>query len=201
VVAISLTRRGGRVKGMKMHISGQEQLDLMKDTRIGQMLDEDEWQARYDNLLNMTVKDRVLQGAQAGIATLFSLLVMCMIYLLVSRIAGGLGSFAQVLGVTFWSGVVGTGLASVVKLPLILLKGSSLDVVLGPAVFFSSRGVTDFWFQLFSLLDLFTIWSVVLVAIGFEKIHDFERPKALTVSISASLVVGLIMFGLGRLFV
>ena len=191
----------GIYAGVSLHITGPEQLDLLKDTKMGEMISEEDWQQRYDEVLNLGNVDRVYNGLQAGIGILISLLLMSLVYLLFSRLSGGTGTFGQILGVVFWSGTVGMGLAALVVLPIVLAKKSSMDVVLGPAVLVSDRGVTDFWFQLLSILDLFKIWFVVLIGVGFERIHGMERVRAMTLAIGPAVVITLIMFGFGRLIV
>ena len=93
------------------------------------------------------------------------------------------------------------GLNSIVKLPIVLAKGTSLDVSLGPAILVVERGVTDPIYQLLSMFDLFTVWTVILIVLGFESVHGFARNKAVTVVVGAWLLMSFTMFGVSRLFI
>ena len=187
--------------GATMHITGPEQVDLMQITRFAEMLGPEQIDEMYAQFDEITATDRLMSGLQAGFGPLFALFVATLVYMLFGKLAGGEGSFRQVLGVIMWANVVGMGLNSLVKLPIVLAKGSSLDVALGPAILAAGRGPTDALFQLLSLFDLFTVWSVVLVVLGFESVHGFARNKAVTVVVGAYLLMSFTMFGLGRLFV
>jgi len=187
--------------GATMHISGPEQVDMMQDTRFGEMMGPEQIEEMYARYDDITFTDRVVTGMTSGFGTLFALLVITVVYMLFGKLAGGSGSFRQVLGVTMWASFVGMGLSALVKLPIVLSKGSSFDVSLGPAILVAERGVTDVLFQLLSLFDLFSIWAVVLVVLGFESVHGFARNKAVTVVVGAYLLMNLTMFGIGRLFI
>lgn len=187
--------------GVTMHITGPEQVDLMQGTRLGSMMGPeqlDEMYAKYDDI---TLKDRVVSGLSAGVGTLFAIFIVGLVYMLFGKLAGGAGTFRQVLGVVAWAHFVGMGLNSLVKLPLVLAKGSSMDVSLGPAVLAVDRGVTDPLFQVLSMFDLFSIWTVILIVLGFQSVHGFARNKAATVVVAAWLLMTFTMFGISRMFI
>jgi len=183
-----------------MHIAGPEQLDMIQDTVIGRQMPPEELAEAYAQFDEITFTSRLLSGLQAGFGVLLSLLVVSLVYLLFSRLAGGRGSWKQILGVLFWANVVGIGLASLVKLPLVLMKGSSLTVSLGPALAVAHRGPLDPTFQLLSFFDVFSLWALALIMLGFEAIHGFTRNKAAAVAGGAWLLMVAVMYGVARMF-
>jgi hypothetical protein len=184
-----------------VHIAGPEQTDMMRDTRIGRLMEQDDIEKMYDDYLNMTTVDRLMAAVPAGFGTAATVFVMGLVFLLFGKLAGGQGSFGQVMGVIFWSSVVSMGYSALVKWPLVVAKGTMMGITLGPAVLVQDRGYLDPLFGLLSLFDVFTIWGVVLIVIGFEKVHGFARNKAATVVVATWLLISLVMFGIGRLFI
>jgi len=185
--------------GITLHITGPEQVDALQETRFGEMMDAEQIDEMYAQFEDIQFKNRVLSGLQAGFASLISVFVWTLVYLLFGKLAGGQGSFTQLLGVTMWSSYVGLGLHSLAKIPLVLAKGSAMDVSIGPAVLVASRGALDPVFQFLSMFDVFSLWGLYLVVLGLQSIHGFDRNKAAIVGGSGWLLIVLVLFGLGRL--
>ena len=185
--------------GVTLHITGPEQVELLQETRFGEMMEAEQIEEMYAQFDNITMKTRILSGMQAGFATLISVLISTLVYLLFSRLSGGQGSFKQLLGVVMWASVVGLGVHSLAKIPLVLMKGSSMDVSLGLGVLAASRGPLDAVYQFLSMFDVFSLWALALVVLGLERIHGFNRNKATMVGVSGWLLIAMSMFGLGRL--
>ncbi len=66
-----------------------------------------------------------------------------------------------------------------------MLAKNSFDVPFSPAAFLSSDMKEDFIYKFLAKFDLFTIWMIVLLIIGFSVIYKFTQGKA------ATAVVGL----------
>ena len=190
----------GLMAAFTLQITGPEQIDLMRETRLGRNMDPDKLDEMYARFEEISPGQRVLQGFQAGVGVLFSLIVVAGVLHLAAKVAGGQASFRHTLAVVSWANIVGVALASLIKWPLILARGSSLGIAFGPAVLVADRGPTDALFQLLSFLDVLTIWTVVLMAIGLERVHALPRGKAYGATIGASLLMGAVMFGVARLF-
>ena len=201
LAALGIVLMVGLFSAATLHITGPEQLDIMQETRFGEMIPEEDLAEMYAEFDELSVGRRIFTGVQGAFGGLIGLFVAHLVYFLFGKLAGGRGTFGQVLGVVFWAGVVSMGLASLVKWPLVLAQGSSMSVSLGPAVLVADRGVMDPLFGILSFFDLFTLWGVALVAIGFVKVHGFLFNKALAVVGGAYVLMSLVMFGIGRLFV
>lgn len=191
----------GLFSGATVHIVGPEQVDVMRDTRIGRMMEPDQIDQMYDRYLNTTLKDRIVSGIQGGFGAAVAIFIAGLVYFLFGKLAGGPGTFKQVMGAVMWSGVISMGLGALVKWPLAVAKQSVMGVNLGPAVLVADRGVLDPLYGLLSFFDVFALWGVVVLVIGFEKVHGFARNKAATVVVATWLLLSLIMFGIGRLFI
>ncbi len=200
IAALAVALMIGLFSAATLQITGPEQLDVMRDTKFGQMMPEEDLAEMYAKYEAPTTSARVIQGVQSGVGAAVMLFIMALIYLLFCRLAGGRGTLIQTAAVVYWSSVVSLGLASLVKWPLVLAKGSSLGVAIGPAVFVADRGPTDALVQLLSIFDLFTVWGVLLMVIGLGQVHDFARNKATTVVVTTWLFLSLVLFGIGRLF-
>ena len=89
----------------------------------------------------------------------------------------------QVQGVVMWANVIGTGLASLCKLPVVLAKGSVFEVNFSPAIFLTQMDHQNSLYQVLSIFDFFSVWMLVLVVIGLQKVHGFPRNKAVLVTV------------------
>jgi len=184
-----------------LHISGPEQIDVMRDTRLGRMMTEEQVQDQYDHYLNLSTGDRLLAGLQAGIGVFVGILISGLIFLLFTKLAGGTGSFGQVMGVVFWANLIGVGLGTLVKWPLIYAKQSVFAVATGLALLVPDAEPTSLIYQLLSIFDFFAIWAVYVMAIGFAKVHGFTFGKSVTVTVMSWLLMSLVMVGFSQIFV
>ncbi|MBC8424161.1 YIP1 family protein [bacterium] len=201
VAALAIIILMGVFTAATVHIAGPEQADMMRDTRFGELMEPEQIEEMYDSYLDMTTKDRIMSALPAGFGSAAMVFVMGLVFLLFGKLAGGQGTFGQVMGVIFWSNVVSMGYAALIKWPLVLAKETVMGITLGPAVLVADRGFLDPLFGFLTLLDIFTVWGVVLIVIGFEKVHGFARNKAIAVVVATWLLISLVMFGIGRLFI
>jgi hypothetical protein len=70
-------------------------------------------------------------------------------------------------------------LSSIIRVPLILAKGTS-DVTLSPAAFLPVEQHTTFFYHLLSQLDIFAIWMLGLSALAISVIAGVPTRKATT---------------------
>lgn len=184
-----------------LHISGPEQMEMMRETRIGRMMSDDEWQRQYERSLDPSTPVRVRQGLSAAAGLWFAFFISGLVYLLFGKLAGGQGTFKQVMGVVFWSGLISAGLGTLVRWPLVVAKQSHLNVSTGPAAFLGDLDPLSAGHQALQFLDFFGLWGLVVMIIGFEVIHGFARNKAIVVTVLPWLLMSAVMFGIGRLVI
>ncbi len=182
-----------------LQISGPEQLDVMSETRLGQMMTPEQLQEQYDSYLDLSFTDRLLAGMQAGIGVFIGIMINALILLLFTKLAGGIGSFAQVMGVVFWANLIGMGLGTLVKWPLVFAKNSVFGVSTGLALLAPQADPTTLLYQVLSIFDVFAIWALYVIAVGFVKIHGFTFGKALTVTVMTWVLLNAIMVGFSQI--
>ncbi|MFH1844293.1 MAG: YIP1 family protein, partial [bacterium] len=96
----------GIFSAVTSHIAGPEGIELMQDTRIGRMMTEEQLEEAYENALNVTTMGRVTSFFSGGIMVWFITLIYGLFYLLFGKLAGGQGTFKQVMGVTYWAALI-----------------------------------------------------------------------------------------------
>ncbi|MHB8079210.1 MAG: Yip1 family protein [Candidatus Krumholzibacteriia bacterium] len=186
--------------GLTATISGPEQVEMMKETKFGRMMSAEQLQAAEEQALNPGPAKRIASTVSAAAFGWIAVFVAGLVFLLFGRLAGGTGTFRQVMGVVFWAGLISYGLGTLVKLPLVLAKHSVMEVSTGLGAF-APGDPLSLGYQLLGIFDLFSIWAVAVMVIGFEKIHGFARGKAVVVTVLPWLLMSLVMIGVGRLFI
>jgi hypothetical protein len=185
-----------------IHISAPEQMELMRDTRLGRLTPAEDWQQSYEESLDPTPVKRLIHGLSGGIGVWIILFIYGLLFLLFSKLAGGPGSFKQIMGVAYWAMIIPYVLGSLVKLPLIIAKQSVMGVSIGLAALAPEADLLSAKYQaLMYFGDFFMWWGLVLMIIGYQKVNDFSRAKAAIVVVLPWLLVTGALYGLGRLFV
>lgn len=94
-------------------------------------------------------------------------------------IIGGTQKFNKVLSIYSYSALIGV-ISYIVKLPLILSK-NTLEVYTSPALFFPASTKDTMIFKIAALLDIFTIWQIIVISIGMGIIYKVTFQKSLSV--------------------
>lgn len=104
------------------------------------------------------------------------------------RILGGEGDFLQALSVTIYAWTPQL-LKAIATLIIVMVRGKVDLIELNTIVRSNPGFLVDMnehpvLFSLLSSLDLFTIWTVALLSIGFAYVSRFSKAKAATIVIS-----------------
>ncbi|MCP4145418.1 MAG: hypothetical protein GY752_09065 [bacterium] len=137
----------------------------------------------YDFIENPALWVRIAVGVLGGIASVITVLITGLIFFFVGKIVGGMGSLAQIQGVVMWANVIGTGFSSLFKMPVVLAKGSLMEVNFSPAILLANMDPQNTLYQFLSIFDFFSIWMLVIIIIGLQKVHSFPRNKAVLVTV------------------
>jgi len=121
--------------------------------------------------------------ASAAIGTFVFVLVGAGIYHLLMGLVGGKGTFRHSRAVFSYSLLI-SALASAIKLPLMAAK-KTMFVETGPTLFFRDLEPSDRLYRFLSGFDIFTLWLVVVLVIGYAAAYRVPPRKA------AIVVVGL----------
>ena len=118
--------------------------------------------------------------------------------LLANPILGGEANYGQMLAVTAYASLVKV-VQAVVTVPLLLATGSL--VVFEPGLLLPEEMLSTFAGRLLSGLDLFTLWQVLLMAVGTGVMAGCSTRKALVPLLILWAVWSVVQAGLGGLLV
>jgi len=182
-------------------ISGPEQMELMKDSKVMSMMPEEVWQEQYEASLNMSPAKNISSAVGSAFTSWVMIIAFGFLLGFFTRMSGGEGTFKQALGVVSWASLIPFGLASLVKLPLILMTESMLEVNMGLAALVPG---SDPGSNLFAILssygDFFTWWGLALLIIGFQRVYGMERGAASVSVLLPWALVTAIPVGMALLF-
>ena len=182
-------------------ISGPEQLEMMRDSRIMQMMSEADWQAQYDQALDPPPLQRALSSLGAGFTTWIMVLIFGFILGFFARMGGGQGTFKQALGVVSWGALIPFVLATFIKMPLVMITGSIFQVNLGLAALVPGIEPSSALFQILSTYgDFLSWWGLAVLVIGFQKAFGMGRNGALVSVLLPWALCSAIPVGLAILF-
>jgi hypothetical protein len=127
------------------------------------------------------------------------LAVAALLYFLGVRMLGGAASYAQVFSVVIY-GFLPLAIKSLIKIPIVLTKQSlkiqeSETVVRSSLAFLASYKDNPVLFAFLSRLDLFLIWSLILIVIGLAAASRLSKAKTAAVVIAVWALVTLLAVG------
>ncbi|MCK9995953.1 MAG: YIP1 family protein [Candidatus Krumholzibacteria bacterium] len=164
---------------MTLPISAPEQAELMRDSKLMQMVPEEAADQQYEEARNITPSQRIIQSGIAGFTTWLLVLIFGLILGFFVRLSGGEGSFKQALTIVSWGSIPMFVIGSLVKLPLILQTESVFKVNIGLAALLPGGDPGSVLFQtLMAYGDFFAWWGLFLLVIGFERVFSIGRSVA-----------------------
>lgn len=110
------------------------------------------------------------------------------IFYLLFSIFGNRTVFKKVLSIVSYCFLVGIP-ETILKTLLMLIKGST-RVYTSIVIFTPGIGFESPFFKVLNRIDIFTIWNLILISLGFSVIYKIERKKSFVV-VFASWVVWL----------
>jgi len=131
--------------------------------------------------------------------TFILVLVVAAAFLFTGNVVlGGSSTFKHMLTVASWGYLVSI-VESIVKIPLMLAKGS-IHVYTSLAVLFDTSEFNTVLFKVADAFDVFVIWRIIVWAIGFGIMYKFSNNKSLAAIIALAIVYFAISIGFGSLF-
>jgi len=182
-------------------ISGPEQMEMMRDSKLMSMMPEEQWQAQYDEAMNVTPGKRLVQSLTAGFMGWISVIVFGFILGFFARMGGGKGSLRQALGITSWAALLPFAVGPLVKAPLVLATESVFKVNIGLAALLPGGEPGTALFQfLLTYGDFLTWWGLAVLVIGFSRVFGLARRAAVTAVVLPWALLSLIPLGLALIF-
>lgn len=182
-------------------ISGPENLEIMRDSKIMRLMSEDVWQQQYEQALDPAPGKRALQALGAGFSGWIMVIIFGFILGFFVRMSGGQGTFKQALGVVSWASLIPFGIGSLVKLPLVLKTESVSRVTVGLAALIPDRDPTSALSQvLMTYGDFFTWWGLAVLVVGFSAVFGLRRNSATVAVLVPWALASAIPLTMGLLF-
>jgi hypothetical protein len=133
-----------------------------------------------------------------------TLAVLAGIFLLAFRIMGGEGDYKQAFAITTYAWYIQT-LRSIITAVVILLRGGVVGaqeletIVRSNPAFLVDMKSNPPLFSLLTNIDLFTIWWLFVMIVGFAAMSRFSRAKAAAIVIGLWLVKVIFAAGMAAL--
>ena len=161
---------------------------LQKDT--GREMD-------LDQLTKPTLAKRMFGVVGIAVATVLFAVIAGAVLNGISMLVGKSAGFARTLSLVSYGMIVAVA-GSVVKIPLIVAK-KSMDVRLSLAAFFPAVRIESPAGILLNSTDVFALWGVAVMAIGFAVLAQVGIKKSIAVVGGLYVVFVLLQVGLGVL--
>lgn len=119
-----------------------------------------------------------------------------------NTILGGKSTFKKMLSMVSWSSLIGI-LSMIIQTVLIRMKGTARGVTTSLALLLADPepgAKPSFLFRLLSKFDVFTIWEMVLWAIGTSVLYRFSMKKSAGMVAALWVLWVIISVSLGGLF-
>ncbi|OGC83263.1 MAG: hypothetical protein A2W07_05820 [candidate division Zixibacteria bacterium RBG_16_43_9] len=149
-----------------------------------------------DKMTEITTGKRISTVVSEIIKVFIGLILMTsLVYFLCNIILGGDSSYKKVLSVVTYTSLVPT-LGAILKTPLILAKNSA-NVQTSLSLLMPGGDFTKIRYMLLSALDIFSIWQIILIALGITVLYKFSTTKAFIASFIGWAILVIIGIGLG----
>ncbi len=182
-------------------ISGPEQLEMMRDSKLMSMMPPEQFEAQMDAAVNITAGKRIQQAFFAGLSAWIMMIIFGLILGFFVRMSGGKGTFRQALGITGWAGLLPFALGPAVKAPIVLATESVFRVNIGLAALMPGGEPGSPVFQtLLAYGDFLTWWGLAVTVIGFSVVYGLTRKAAITAVVLPWALLSLIPLGFTLLF-
>lgn len=144
-------------------------------------------------MTEMTFVRKIITSVTQSLTILIGLVVYSLILLVMSRVSGCDMTYRTALSIVLLSAMIHPVLATVVKTPLILSRGTALGVSMSPALLLPDLDPISLTFQILERFDIFLLWSLVVLVTGITVVSGVSRNRAAVIGILLWLVSGLLV--------
>jgi len=172
-------------------------VDFASATREAMEQNKNIPQERIESTVKMTASIAKVTTYLSPVLSLIGLLIISGVLLLAFRLFGGEGDFKQAFSVTCYSSIP-TIIKSVVTLIIVVARGGMIPaqtlatLVRSNLGFLADMKTNPMAFALLSSIDIFSIWFLALLIIGFAYVSRLSKAKSAVIIISLWIVVTLI---------
>ncbi|HVP36271.1 MAG TPA: YIP1 family protein [Terriglobales bacterium] len=151
-----------------------------------------------DKMTEITTVKRISTVISEIIKVFIGLILLTsFVYFLCNIILGGDSSYKKVLSIVTYTSFIPT-LGAILKTPLILAKNSA-NVQTSLALLVPEGDFTKIRYMLLGAVEIFSIWQLILIALGVTVLYKFSMSKALVATIIGWAILVIIGIGLGVL--
>ena len=144
-------------------------------------------------------RDSIMPAISGTIITfVFPLFIALVLFVFGNFIFGGKSTYKINFAAACWAGMIGL-VEMIIKLPLILHK-ESMEIYTSLALLMDASQSKTFLFMLLNMVDLFSIWKIIVYATAFMVIYNFSKQKSYATIIALFVVASLIGFGFNQIF-
>jgi len=140
------------------------------------------------------IKPYITTPIAVTVSFFFIVFVKSWIFFMIFMLFGSRTIFKKVLAIVSYSFLINIP-ESILKTAMMLMKGST-RVYTSLALFASNLGFKSPLFGLLSRIDIFTIWNLILISIGFTVIYGIGKKKSFGVVFGCWILWLLIHFGI-----
>jgi hypothetical protein len=178
-------------------------LQIKMQTEIinnNERIPEDAKEKIIEDMENQTPMSRNLKAAgfTAVFVGLSYLAVSGALFIFGNFVFGGAATYKQLFALYSWASLIGLAELAV-KIPLIISKGS-MQVFTSLALLMDVSEAHTLLFKFLNIFDIFTIWEIVVVAIGIAVTYRFTKSKAYLAVLIPYSIYKAIAIGLSTLF-
>lgn len=150
-----------------------------------------------DKMTEITTGKRITAAISTPIVAFIWLLILTsVVYFFCNIILGGESSYKKLLSIVTYTFFI-PALGSILKTPLILAKNSA-DVQTSLAILMAGD-YNKIRHMLLSALDIFSIWQLILIALGITVLYKFSSTKAFIAAFVGWFILVILGTGLGIL--
>lgn len=139
---------------------------------------------------------------QLGITPIFTflyfLIVAAVLFFVGNVLLGGDSSFGRILSIFVYSSLVAIPQA-IIKIPLVFMRETA-EIQTSLALLLSPDIRETFLYRFFAQIDIFTIWTLILVSLGMAVMYNFTLRKSATTVFVLWLLWVLISSALAGIF-
>jgi hypothetical protein len=174
-----------------------QHVDFVSATREAMEQNKNMSAEQVDKALKITAAVGKVLTYLSPVLSLIGLLVIAGVLLLAFRLFGGEGDFKQAFSVTCYASVPSI-IKSVITLIVILARGGIFPVQQMATLirtnlgFLADMKTNPMAFALYSAFDIFSVWFLVLMIIGFAYVSRLSKAKSAGIIISLWFVVLLL---------
>lgn len=164
---------------------------------MGEIIRERNPDADIDSLFEVTTAKQVRTALGAALFGGVMILIFAAVLKGVASVAGGQVGFRRIFAFVSYSTVI-SALGSLIKVPLVLAKGS-IDVRTSLAAFAPSMDIRSPAAVILGAFDIFSIWQVVALCFGFSVLSGFGIKKSSGIVVGLWAILVVIQIGLSLL--